>query len=78
MIKIMDNKSKLIYLSIDCSNYFNESSKEEKDIINYKESILKEFNKGDNLDILKTFTNKYKEKYFLMKRIMIIFHYHFI
>ena len=60
----MDNKTKLIYLSIDCSNYFNESAGEEKDIIAYKETILNESNKEENFDILKVFTNKYKEKYF--------------
>ena len=60
----MDNKTKLIYLNIDCSNYFNESAGEEKDIIAYKETILNESNKEENFDILKVFTNKYKEKYF--------------
>ena len=60
----MDNKTKLIYLNIDSSNYFNESAEEEKDIIAFKESFLNEFNKDEDFDILKAFTNKYKEKYF--------------
>ena len=60
----MDNKTKLIYLNIDCSNYFKESGEEEKNIINYKENFLNEINKDDKYDILKAFTNKYKEKYF--------------
>ena len=61
-----DTNFKNAYLSIDCSNYFKESSKDEKNEILYKSKLLKEINEDDyhTLNILKTIISKYIEKYF--------------
>ena len=62
----MYKKCNNIYLNLDCSNYYKESSKEEKEIIEFKNQVLEDSNKNENskCGILKTITAKYIEKYF--------------
>ena len=63
------NEQKNSYLSIDCSNYFKESSDEENYIIKCKDNAIRDFNNNNDLKYdlfvyIKKIKNKYLEKYF--------------
>ena len=62
----MNKKCINSYLNLDCSNYFKESTNEEKDIIEFKNQVLDDYNKNENIKsgFLKEIISKYIEKYF--------------